>query len=286
MTLFPEQNQILINRSGEEIHTTLTVPEPTRQKAPLLIILHGFKGFRNYSFFPWMAQYAATQGMIAVRFCFSRNGMNGTSWLVQDPAAFARNTISHEADDVHDVVQLIREHANFASIREQWDGRLFLIGHSRGGGIAQIVARELQAKKNVDLVRTAALNSVGTWVRWTPRQREEWVKAGFITVLNERTKQELRMEMSYLNDIEQNNDRLSLDQAARSLGTTLAYIHSGSDLTVPIVEIRASRVRTATEAPFIIIPNTTHTFGMTHPVDRITRGFVDAMHASFSWLLQ
>ena len=212
--------------------------------------------------------------------------MNGTSWSVQDPAAFAKNTISHEADDVHDVVRLLQTHADLASIREQWDGRLFLIGHSRGGGIAQIAARELHLRSDVHLVRTAVLNSVGTWVRWTLRRREEWAKAGFITVQNERTKQELRMETSYLDDIEQNNERLSLDTAALSLGSKLAYIHAESDLTVPLSEIFSSRERTGTEAPLIIIPNTTHTFSMSHPVDRITPGFVDAMHASFSWLLQ
>lgn len=285
MTFYPETNSVLPNRTGKPLHITTTLPDSS-SAAPLLFILHGFKGFRNYSFLPWIAQHAAMHGMIAIRFCFSGNGMNGTSWMVQDLDAFAASTISEDVNDVHDMIDLVRNDASFAALRQQWNGQIYIIGHSRGGGIAQIVSRELVERGNTPLVKTAVYNSVGTWMRWTSRQRAEWAKAGTFSFTNERTKQIVWMNFSYVEDIESNAYRLSLDTATAVLGHSLAFFHAENDLTVPLSEITALRLRTNTEASLHLIPNTTHTFGMTHPVDRITHGFVAVLKESFSWLLQ
>ncbi|MCX6139777.1 MAG: alpha/beta hydrolase [Candidatus Kapabacteria bacterium] len=286
MIYHPERTLAINNRIGEPLHTTITLPPRARTGSPILLILHGFKGFRNYSFLPWIAQYASARGMISIRFCFSRNGMNGTSWSVQDVDAFARNTISHEVDDVHDLIRSIGEDEEHSELRDQWNGQVFVIGHSRGGGVAQIVSREVRDHGNIHLIRTAVLNSVGTFVRWTPRQRAQWAEQGFFTFLNERTKQELRMNMSYVEDIEKSADRLSLDRASAMLGDTLAYIHAEQDLTVPLAEIVRLRESAETDAPLFVVPNTTHTFGMSHPVDRISLGFVEALNKTFTWLIQ
>ena len=43
--------------------------------APVIIICHGFKGFKNWAFFPVLADYLAQSGYIAITFNFSRNGI-------------------------------------------------------------------------------------------------------------------------------------------------------------------------------------------------------------------
>lgn len=286
MTPFTSETSITVhNRHGEDLHTTVTIPSADGPR-PLLLILHGFKGFRNYSFLPWIAQDAAARGAIAIRMCFSRNGMRNTSWMVMDTEQFATNTISHEVDDVHDILNAIRTHDAFRAVRDRWDGTFVLAGHSRGGGVTQVAARELIERADTAFRRALCLNAVGTWVRWTPRQRAAWAEAGGFTFLNERTKQELRMNMSYVDDIEQNAVRLDLDRAAAVCGDRLAYVHAEADLTVPMNEITSLRARSGTTAPLFPIPSTTHTFGMTHPVDRITHGFLTALETGLTWLLR
>lgn len=274
------------NRHHDVMFATVTPAAQPERRVPLLLILHGFKGFRNYSFLPWIAQSMSQLDVMSIRIDFSLNGMNGTSWMVQDTDAFARNTISREVDDVHDLLQAVESLSAFDAVREHWDGRLFIVGHSRGGGIAQIVTRELLTSIPRRRVRTVVLNSVGTWLRWTPRQREVWQREGGMTFTNERTGQQLRMNMSYINDLEQNADRLSLIDAARAGGTDLHFIHAEADLTVPLSEISALRTASQCAAELTVIPNTTHTFGMTHPVDRITPGFVEMMSHVSTWLLR
>ncbi len=282
MRLHAEQYVVVLNRHSEPLHTTVTTADAGR--APIVVIMHGFKGFRNYSFLPLLAQVAATRGMHAVRFCFSRNGMANTSWMVQDAAAFARNTISHEVNDALDLIAAIQHNTLFAHLRERWNGQVYLVGHSRGGGVAQVVSRELLQSGSHLLCKTLCLNSVGSWERWTPRQREAWQRAGSMMVTNQRTGQELPMEFSYVEDIELNADRLSLPAALRAAVGYIAFVHAAEDITVPLREVNTLIEQAGTASPLITIPNTTHTFGMTHPVERITHGFTQAIEEGFSWL--
>ncbi len=284
--IIAESTHTVANRHNDAMYCTVTPTHGDAPRVPLLLILHGFKGFRNFSFLPWIAQSASQMGMMSVRMDFSLNGMNGTSWMVQDADAFARNTISREVDDAHDMLTALTSDVAFAHVRERWDGRLFVIGHSRGGGIAQILTREMIDAEPNRLIRTVVLNSVGTWNRWTPRQRDIWSHEGGMTFTNERTGQQLRMNMSYIDDLEQHAERLSLINAARSCGESLHFVHAEADLTVPLAEIITLREASQCAAELSIITNTTHTFGMTHPIERITPGLVDMIFTLRTWLLR
>lgn len=274
------------NRHGDLLHTTVTPPEASAHRAPLLIILHGHKGFRNYGFLPWIAQGAADRGMIALRMCFSRNGMDNSAWLVQKPDDFARNTLSREVDDVHDLVQHICESPAFMTLRDRWDGSLIIAGHSRGGGIALVAGGELctSSAARWTSLRVAGLNAVGTWTRWTPRQAAAWKQAGFVDVHNQRTGQVVQIASSFLEDLENNADRLSLNTAMKRLGHNVLLIHAAQDLTVPLSEIQNLATSSDSSDAVRIIENTTHTFGMTHPVERITLGFQEAFQHLMTWI--
>ncbi len=273
------------NRYGDMLHSTVTLPDALAGSAPLMIILHGHKGFRNYGFLPWVAQGASQQGIIALRMCFSLNGMDNTSWLVQKPDDFARNTLTREVDDVHDLVNSVRSHEAFAELRRRWDGRLIIVGHSRGGGIAQVASAELLSTGDPAFndLRVTGLNSVGNWTRWTPRQAELWKRTGFVDVVNQRTGQTVKINATFVEDIEQNAARLSLEHAVRILGHRILFIHAAQDLTVPIAEVQHLIRHADSGAQLRVIENTTHTFGMTHPVERITPGFLNTFKALMEW---
>lgn len=273
------------NRHGDLLHTTVTLPEASTAKAPLMIILHGHKGFRNYGFLPWIAQEASRHGMIALRMCFSLNGMDNSAWMVQRPDDFARNTLTREVDDVHDLVARIQFHGEFEQLRHRWDGRMHIVGHSRGGGIALVASSELIASGQVAYseLRVTGLNSVGTWTRWTARQAHVWKQDGFIDIVNQRTGQTIRINSSFVEDVEEHSVRLSLDNAVRILGPRMLFIHAAQDLTVPVDEVRRLIQGANPAAHLRVIENTTHTFGMTHPVERITAGFRETCLTLMKW---
>lgn len=276
----PETDVSMLNRHGDTIHATITMPE-TQEPVAAVILVHGFKGFRNWSFLPLMAQEAASRSLIGVRIDLSLNGMQGTNDRVQDGDAFARNTVTREVDDVHDALHQLGNH-----LGSRWNGVVHLMGHSRGGGVIHVVMRELaeQQRPDIRLGRGVALNSIGTWVRWTPRQRPLFIEAGFTEFENQRTGQRLRMNVDYMYDIEQNLERLDLVRAASSVADHLMYVHAEQDLTVPLSEHNALRTSASSCGPLTVISRTTHTFGMTHPITHVTEPFVSALHHSFAWI--
>ncbi|MBN9399041.1 MAG: hypothetical protein J0I17_02580 ['Candidatus Kapabacteria' thiocyanatum] len=277
-----ERTITIPNGDGRDLHATITRSTGERPM-DLVLLLHGFKGFRNWGFFPVTAQHLADAGFVTVRMDFSGNGMNGGADRVVDLDAFARNTISAEVHDAHTMIAHLRAMADQLG----WNGRLHIVGHSRGGGIAHVVGRELiEGNKSPDttLSRCVVWNSVGTWQRWTPRQRAAWQDAGFVEMENARTGQKLRMDVSYAEDIERASDRLDLVRASGVLADGMLYIHADQDITVPLKEVKALRSRSGTSAPLYVVPNTTHTFGMTHPLDHITPALVEVLETTTSWL--
>jgi hypothetical protein len=278
--MIPERDVELVNRHAEPLYATLTVPAST-DALPAVILVHGFKGFRNWSFFPFLAQTMAASKMIAVRMDLSLNGMRGTNDRVLDLDAFARNTVTREVDDVHDLVQQLP-----TCLGEQWNGIVHFVGHSRGAGVIHVVMKELAEAPpdGIRLGRGAAWNGVGTWVRWTPRQRPLWIEAGSTEFQNARTGQTLRMNVDYMYDIEQHEQRIDLATAASVLADRMLYVHAAQDLTVPVDEHHALRERAAQCGPLIVLPNTTHTFGMTHPVARITDALCGAATNTLTWI--
>lgn len=267
------------------IYTTVT-PAAQSTKSDVILLAHGFKGFRNYSFLPFAAQHFARCGYTVIRLDFSLNGMRGTADRVLDLDAFARNTIGREVDDVTTTLQAILQQSEFADVRTTMTGRIHLVGHSRGGGIVQLAGRNLITAPipSLNLGKVVVWNSVSHWDRWTPRQRDAWKSAGFMEIENSRTGQKLRMDASYVDHVEQHHDEINPVLAAASLGSRLLYIHAAADLTVPLSEMRQAREQNGNIANEHVITGTSHTFGMTHPIDRITPAVTDAFDTTVEFL--
>ncbi len=237
---------------------------------PLVLVLHGFKGFKDWGFFPYVCRNLAQRGAITVSFNFALNGVSEGSDIFEKLDDFANNTISQEVSDTNDVIQALRSGAleEYAPLRERWNGRLTLLGHSRGGGVAYLVTRD-----NPDIVTGCALwNSVSRWGRFTDRQKDEWRKQGYLEVPNARTGQILRMKLSYLEDLETNEERLQLNSwNGRSIAVPTLIVNGSQDVTVPA---EAGRELAATIRQEFVqkveIEKTGHTFGAVHPFQGTT----------------
>lgn len=275
----PEYTVSIRNRDERLLYATITLPDqaPTPVKVPLVMLLHGFKGFRNWAFWPVTAQELAQQGFAVVRLDFALNGMRGTNDRVISVDDFAANTLINEVHDVHDVLEAIPQAPELAALAAVTDpDRLHLIGHSRGGGIAMVVGRQ-RLEQGKPLTSVTGWNSVGSWERIGQHQIDQWRRQGFFVVQHTRTHQELRMNYSYVESYLEYREELSLQRAAIALGSRLHLVHAETDLTVPIEEVQ--RLVNAAQSPTVvdIVPGSTHTFGMQHPLDHVTPAFVQAL---------
>src|SRR5262245_22332119 len=85
------------------------VDAPSGGPHPHVILLHGFKGFMDWGFFPEIARRIAEQGLAAVRFNASGSGIGEDPESFTETEAFARNTLTREMEDLERVRAWIRE---------------------------------------------------------------------------------------------------------------------------------------------------------------------------------
>jgi pimeloyl-ACP methyl ester carboxylesterase len=221
-----------------------------------LVLVHGFKGFKDWGFFPYTAKQFADKGYFVLSFNFSHNGIGESKLEFTELNKFAENTVSLE---VSELVQVIKAYKN-EFFSDNVFGKICLIGHSRGGAVSLLSSL-------IEVVDAYVVwASVDKLDRYTKRQKDEWRKQGFVEVLNSRTNQMMRMNIGLLEDIETNKSgSLSIEKAIKELNKPLLIVHGEQDLTVPIAEgeqIFNWSNKTITE--FERLPAAGHTFDIVH----------------------
>ena len=116
---------------GGVLHGILDLPDRAG-RCPTVVDCHGFKGFMEWGFHPYLADLLATRGFTVVRFNFTSSGMLPGDDLVTDIEAFAETTFG---DDVREIDAVLGALENGELAADRVDPqRLALLGHSRGGG--------------------------------------------------------------------------------------------------------------------------------------------------------
>jgi len=248
---------VLNTKKNEKIRIT-TYGYENLETAPCLIFVHGFKGFKDWGFWAHTGNFFADKGFFVLSFNFSHNGIGEGVTEFAELDKFAKNTFSLEIEELNEIIDGYLNNFFGTSSNKP----IGILGHSRGGGDALIVSSK---RKEIKAVVTWA--SVANFNRYTERQAKEWRKNGFFEVLNTRTNQMMQLNVSLLEDIEQNkNDLLSLENATKNLNKPLMIIHGEQDLSVKIEEgeqIYNWSNKELTE--FYKIKATGHTFDIVHP---------------------
>ncbi len=261
----------LANKINEVDNSDCTFYKPKQADAsklnPCIIFAHGFKGFKDWGGFPYMLEKLADSGFFAVSFNFSHNGVSADKPMdFTRLDLFAENTHSKELDDLHKVIHYI--YSNSEQLKIDKD-RIALIGHSRGGAAVIIGASEDPRIKA--LITLAAVGDVN---RYTSEQIKRWREKGFIEIPNTRTNQMMRMNSTFLDDIEQNRERLNVERAFSRLKIPALIVHGKEDLAVKSTDaekLYAASDKSKTE--LYIVENTGHTFGIEHPFKGSTKSF-------------
>lgn len=242
---------------------------------PAVLVLHGFKGFKDWGMFPPLSQRLAEAGFIVVSPNLSGSGVDDEGDFSL-PERFGHNTFSAEVEDVRRVIDALMA----GQLGVPTPSSLGLVGHSRGGGIAILqAARDPRVRT---LVTWAAISSVE---RWPDLQRSSWRAAGRTDIQNARTGQVLPLYTDVLDDIEQNASALDIEAAGRRIRIPWLVIHGTEDESVPFAE--AERLKAASVRPdtrLLPIEGGGHTFGAVHPWRSTTPELATVFDATLAWL--
>jgi dienelactone hydrolase len=244
---------------------------------PAVVVMHGFKGFKDWGMFPPLAERLAQSGFTAVSFNASGSGVDESGEFVW-PERFGRNTFTAELADLAAVVDALAA----GRLGTAAATAIGLVGHSRGGGVAVLqAARDPRVRA---LVTWAAISRVERWT--DPVELARWRERGRIDVLNARTGQVLPLYVEILDDVEQNGSgSLDIPGAAGKLSVPWLLIHGTADTSVPILE--AERLEGAAEgASFraLRLEGAGHTFGAVHPWKGSTPELAKVFDETVAWL--
>ena len=229
---------------------------------PVIVFVHGFKGFKDWGHFPRLARFFAEQGFVFIKLNLSHNGVVvGGSGDLEDLEAFGHNNFSHELDDLGQLLDALHQPGATPLPPAVLDlSRLYLIGHSRGGGLVLLKAAE-----------DPRIRAVATWAavadlapRWSAEVLTQWQRAGVLYVPNSRTGQQLPMYYQIAEDYYKNRARLDLPQLVPQLRQPLLLVHGDPDETVPL-SAAETLLAAKPDAELFIVPGAGHMFGGSHP---------------------
>jgi len=266
------------NSHGDNLVTDVKFTEGNN--LPLVIFVHGFKGFKDWGGFPYMTDKLAEAGFFTASFNFSYNGVGEKEDELMDFTRldiFAKNTFSRELDDLGSVIDY------FDTNRDKYNynfENLTLIGHSRGGGC--IILKTAEDKRVKKLITLAA---VSYYDRYTDRKKNEWREKGYIEEPNSRTGQIMRMDLTLLEDIEKNFERLDIQKAMSKITVPALIIHGEQDLSVDYSNAEALYSASNKDLSRLhLIEKTNHTFGVVHPYAGTTKAFDEVIEESIKFI--
>jgi dienelactone hydrolase len=235
---------------------------PDGQPKPVVVFVHGFKGFKDWGHFNVLAEWFAQQGFVFVKLNLSHNGLvvGGTGDL-EDLEAFGQNNFSLELDDIGALLDYLQSPASVLPASETDFSRLALIGHSRGGGLVLLKAAE--DPRVAAVITWAAISNINP--AWSDALMQQWQQQGVYHVENSRTKQQLPLYYQIVEDYHANRLRLDIPHTLRRhLRKPLLVIHGDQDETVLVQ--RAYELKDwKPDAELVVLPGVTHNFGGGHP---------------------
>ncbi len=135
------------------LHGLIDLPAAPGER-PTVVICHGFKGFMEWGFFPYLATLLAQRGFVAIRFNLSGTGMQ-------------------PGDELADLLAVLAATGETLAPGRVDRRRLGLFGHGRGGGDAILAAARSPWRDRVRALVTWA--AIADADRFPPALRAAWL---------------------------------------------------------------------------------------------------------------
>jgi len=239
------------------------------QPLPVIVFLHGFKGFKDWGHFPAIAEEAARQGFIFLKYNLSHNGVTPEHPQdFVDLEAFGHNTYSRELADTQTVFDwLCNNQADLTGARftdtglvPDWQQLAFL-AHSRGGAISILhTARDPRIKLLITWAAVADL-----YARYPVNLRQIVRTKGVFHIPNARTGQQMPVYADIIDDMEANPQAFDVQGAMSRLQVPHLIVHGEADETVHMFDAQRLADANPRVAKVFLVPGGDHTFGGTHP---------------------
>lgn len=274
------------SREGLPIHYNLYSPVTTVTRSfPVILFLHGFKGFKDWGAFPDACEYLARHGFCVLAFNFSKNGVGENMLEFDQPELFEVETLTSDLNDVGDIIT----HLKSGELRSEQvminTDIIGIIGHSRGGHTAVAAAAEYPGIQAI--VTWSAVANYNK--RWSDEMVDDWNNKGYTEIENSRTGQTFKLSKVVYYDAIENAERLMASQRVKELHIPVLFIAAKDDESVSHSDSKKLfRACPSDDKEIKLIQNTGHTFDTSHPFEdeNFPEPFDELLESTETWFLE
>lgn len=242
---------------------------------PVVLFVHGFKGFKDWGHFNLMAEEFAKKGFVFIKFNFSHNGGTLENPIdFPDLKAFSENDFLKELNDLQQLLLVLNgvltvksNNSKLENLLNKVDLNKFsIVAHSRGGGIASVFASEQS-----QITKLVLWNAVSDFYKRLPVGDEmlEWKDKGVIYVQNARTNQQMPMLYSFVEVMNNNKLRLDIQNSCKKLKIPTLVVQAENDAVV-LKEEGECFANWINDSAYFLVAKSDHVFGSKHPFSQDT----------------
>ena len=245
------KNEIYIGADKRQSLVDIIVPDSSNGK--LIIFAHGFMGYKDWGCWNLVSDFFVALGYGFCKYNGSHNGGTIEQPVdFQDLEAFAHNSYFKELTDLKCVLDWLE--LQFPVLPE-----IYVIGHSRGAGIALLSAKDTRIKK---IVSWSGISDISK--RFPEgKQLEVWKTQGTKYTINSRTGQKMPQLFEQYEDFIAHEKELSIEMACKESKTPTMVIHGDLDTSVDMEESR--QIASWLHTRLFEIEEANHTYGATQP---------------------
>ena len=297
---------------GAAVRADLYLPEDPPYTG-VVFLCHGFKGYKTWGFFPYLAGRLREIGTAACAVDFSYNGTFPEGSAQQRPPVvsttvagapsppevapmppvpprrtrypraelFRINTLEREIEDLALALRAVARDG--LGGRVDRTASLGLFGHSRGG-----VSVILNALANERVRVLCTWSTPDHPDHFTARQKAVWRRHGEFDFTDAIDGTRLSLSVAYLDDLEKNHELYDLRRRTKRLPVPHLIVHGDMDLAVPV---RCAYSIHEAEGGLLdkrlVVLRTGHTFGVADPpgidIDDPPHALVEACDVTVEW---
>ncbi len=248
------KNQVFTGSNGKKSVYDLAIPE--QWNGILIIFLHGYMGYKDWGCWNLVSDYFTVRSFGFLKYNVSHNGGTLDNPIdFDDVESFSRNTYMREIEDFQAILAEVEKSFDQIPV-------IYLIGHSRGGGIALLQSDNGFVKKTATW---AAISDIGSRFP-SGKEFNAWREDGYYFKKNGRTNQQMPHHFSQYESFLANKDRLNIMNYCKNSVIPTLVIHGTHDTSVKPKE--GKDIARWLDTDLILIENEQHTFGSSQPWEK------------------